>query len=178
MHILSVQKLIFRFQHRRIDVSVPHRRLLKNMLLDPIVAVIMAQNDTDQSMDDVTGSSPEKDSNNFEEIILYQMTMANESRKFTSKVIQLTSVEDPVYISGNFETIVADTTGDVIKLHLDVGAECKENSVLLKELFKKFRFGTVWKLQNPEFHMENADESTMCIRYTISASALCNVHVR
>lgn len=148
-------------------MCVPHRQLLKSMLLDPIVADIMTQIDTDQSMDNVTRSSTssEMDANNFEEIILYQMTIANESRKFTSKVIQLTAVEDPVYIPGSFETIVADTTGDVIKLHLDVGAKCKENFVLLKALFRKFRFGTVWKLHDPEFHMKKEDESTMCIRY-------------
>lgn len=99
-------------------------------------------------------------SDDLEEIILYQMTLAKVSKIFTAKVIQLTVVEDSVFDSGYVETIVADTTGDVIKLRLNLTTE----NGYAKELLKKFRFGTVWKLPNPDFRMENGDESTMYIR--------------
>lgn len=117
----------------------------------------------DQNMDSTP--PPVNDaSDDFEEIILYQMTLSKVSETFTAKVIQLTAVEDPIYDSGFLDTVVADTTGDVIKLRLDLGVECPASSTL-KGVMKKFRFGTVWKLRNPDFIMENGDESTMYIRY-------------
>lgn len=131
------------------------------MLSDPATAVLAEHNDknTDSNRRPVKNGS-----DNCEEIVLYQMTFARVSETFTAKVIQLTVVEDSMYDSGFLETVVADKIGDVIRLQLDVGAVPPDNRTLMK-LMRKFRFGTVWKLRSPDFHIGHGDESTMYIRY-------------
>lgn len=138
-------------------MCVAHRQRFKNMLSLPAAGI--GEHNGDQIMDK---TSTNQDTDHFEEIILYQMTVAKVSKIFTAKVIQLTVVEDSMFASGYVETIVADTTGDVIKLQLDLGVDRPEYG---KELLRKYRFGTVWKLPNPDFRMKNGDESTMYIRY-------------
>lgn len=134
------------------------------MLSDPASAAF-AQVNCDESMDTMDHRpSNNNDSDDFEEIILYQMTMTDKPGKFTSKVMRLTVAEDSLYTENHFETIVADTTGDVIKLRLDVGVDRPSNQ-RLQELMKQFRFGTEWKLPNPDFYMDSRGDSTMYIRY-------------
>lgn len=145
------------------DACIAHRRRLKNMLWDPATASLAQLTTGDQSMNS-TSPSPNDNCDEYEELILHQLTMTKVSQKFTAKMIQLTLVEDSVYNSGYFETIVADTTGDVIKLQVNLGAERPDNH-RLKGLMQKLRFGTVWKLRNPDFYMDNGNESTMFIRY-------------
>lgn len=143
--------------------------MLKNLLSDPALAVL-AQIEGENTNSTLSSSNNNNDdSENFDEIILYQMTLAKTSEVFTSKVIRLTVVEDSLYskTSGFFEMVVADATDDVIKLQLDLGTNTPDDHTV-KELMKKFRFGTVWSLTNPDFHMENGDEKTMYIRYEYS----------
>ncbi len=154
---------LFDFFIRRIETCIPHRRRLKNMLSDKATESLAQLTGDDENMDSMPQLA-NVNCDDYEELILYQLTVSNTSRKFTSKTIQLTVVEDSLYSSGYFETIVADTTGDVIKLQVNLGTERPENH-RLKGLMRKFRFGTVWKLRNPDFYMENGDESTMFIRY-------------
>lgn len=144
---------------RRIDVCVSHRQRLKMMLSDPATKILAELNA--QNTDSILPANIDLD--DFDEIVLYQMTYAKVSEIFTLKVIELTVVEDSMYDSGFFETVVADKTRDVIRLRLDLGA-ARPDSHAEMVLMKKFRFGTVWKLRNPDFHMENGDESTMYIR--------------
>ncbi|KAG4067322.1 hypothetical protein HA402_000313 [Bradysia odoriphaga] len=114
---------------RRIDACVEHRRRLKDMLSDPAVASLVQL-----IPDNNTSPIPSPlNCDDYEELILHQMTMTKVSRAHTSKMIQLTMVEDFIYSSSRFETVVADTTGDVIKLLVNLGAERPENH-RLKEI--------------------------------------------
>lgn len=137
------------------------------MLSDPSFESLVQLTFDDSTNSTLSSQALNNQCDNYEELILHQMTMVKVSRTHTSKMIQLTVVEDCIYnSSGYFETIGADTTGDVIKLQMNLGTERPEDH-RLKELMRKFRFGTVWKLLNPDFVMENGDESTMFIRYEI-----------
>lgn len=151
------------FIFRKIDVCVSHRRLLNNFLANP-ASSFPTQVEGEENIDaDVTPNNNNYD--DFEEIVLYQMTLSKKSELFTSKAIKLTVVEDSLYSlkSGFVEMVVADITDDVVKLQLDLGASSRDSRTV-KELMKKFSFGTVWSLKNPDFHMENGDEDTMYIR--------------
>lgn len=150
--MFSLQNLIFYL--RRIKVCVPHRRMLEKLLSDP-ASTILTKLDDNQNTNSTLPSANNNDeeAKDFEQIILYQMTLSKMSEVFTSKVIELTVVEDSLFskISGLFVMI-------------DLGTNSPDNH-LLKELMKKFRFGTVWCLRNPDFRIENGDEKSMYIRY-------------
>lgn len=144
------------------DVCVLHRHQLMNLLLDAATDAFIVERNDHNSV--ATRLPLNNDSDAFEEIVLYQMTFYQKSDIFTAKVLHITVVEDSIYHCGYIETVVADKTDDVIKLKLDVGVDTP-NSRTVTELMKQFRFGTVWQLRNPDFHIENGDESKMYIRY-------------
>lgn len=145
-------------------MCVPHRRRLKTLVGD--AGTDDCEMDVNQNMDI---ASVYRRTDDYEEIILHQMTLTKVSKKFAMKVIQLTVVENSIFCGGmddsgyHIETIVADTTGDVIKLQLDLGAE-RPSFETLKRLMNRFRFGTDWKLLDPHFHVESGDDSGMYIR--------------
>lgn len=145
-------------------MCVAHRRRLQNMISDTANDNLRISNE-DGLVDSAETQPPANiGSNDFEELILYQLRMDKKSQIFTSKVFPLTVAEDFVYHSGLLEAIVADTTGDVIKLQLDLGVE-RSDCRTVKQMMAKYRFGTVWQLINPDFHMENRDKNTMYLRY-------------
>lgn len=148
-------------------MCVPHRRMLKKLLSDP-ASTILTKLDDNQNTNSTLPSANNNDeeAKDFEQIILYQMTLSKMSEVFTSKVIELTVVEDSLFskISGLFVMVVADTTGDVIKLQIDLGTNSPDNH-LLKELMKKFRFGTVWCLRYEVIRYENCKVSLHCFLF-------------
>lgn len=156
-------------------MCIRHRRLLQYYSADRISKGLIPL-DIDDYDDDVDNDYGLNDIDDFEEIILYQMTMKNKSARFTSKFIQLMVVEDSFFsvLTGLFEMVVADTTEDVIILQMDLGTVNPDIHTVQK-LMRKFRFGTVWNLKDPDFHMEKGNDLDMYIRYEVKVD-LC-MHV-